>query len=278
MSIRPVTHRDTSKIAAQVVLLAAIAAAWASPASAQMSPEMGTAWNRYVAAVEREREDQHQSASADRFLAMDYGPRASDDRRAVMSGQIVVDSVESTIAGGRSINVPDAMVHRWRGAVFLPNVTIEGLLARLETAPPADEDVLQSAVLSRGHDEMRVFMRLRRRKVVTVVYNTEHDVRFERVSPLRATSRSVATRIAEVRDSARPDDTEYAPGDDHGFLWRLNAYWRYEQVPGGVIAECESISLSRSVPLLLRPILGPVVKGVARESLERTLNALRSYA
>jgi hypothetical protein len=111
-----------------------------------------------------------------------------------------------------------------------------------------------------------------------VVYNTEHDVRFERVSPLRATSRSVATRIAEVRDSARPDDAEYAPGDDHGFLWRLNAYWRYEQVPGGVIAECESISLSRSVPLLLRPSLGPVVKGVARESLERTLNALRTYA
>ena len=259
-------------------MLVAIAAVCASPAAAQVSPEMVKAWNRYVDVVEQERAEQRQSASADRFLAMDFGPRASDDRRAVMSGQIVVDSVEPTIAGGRSSEVPNAMVHRWRGAVFLPNVTIESLLARLEASPPTDEDILQSAVLSRGRDEMRVFMRLRRRKIVTVVYNTEHDVRFERVSALRAASTSVATRIAEVRDPARPADTEYAAGGDHGFLWRLNAYWRYQQVPGGVIAECESISLSRSVPAFLRPVLGPIVNGVARESLERTLNALRTYA
>jgi len=38
-------------------------------------------------------------------------------------------------------------------------------------------------------------------------------------------------------------------GDDRGFLWRLNAYWRYEQVAGGVIAECESITLSRDYRL-----------------------------
>jgi hypothetical protein len=259
-------------------MLAAIALVWASPAAAQLSPETEKAWNRYVAAVEREHADQRQSASADRFLAMDFGPRASDDRRAVLSGRPVINPVEAPLAAGKSIDVPDATVHRWRGAVFLPNVTIERLLAHLENAPPADEDVLQSAVLSRGQDEMRVFMRLRRRKIVTVVYNTEHDVRFERVSALRAASTSVATRIAEVREPDRPEDAEYAPGDDHGFLWRLNAYWRYQQVEGGVIAECESISLSRSVPKLLRPILGPVVNGVARESLERTLNALRTYA
>jgi hypothetical protein len=278
VSIRPVAHRDTSRTVGQVVILAAMALVWASPAAAQISSETGKAWNRYVAAVEREHADQRQLVSADRFLAMDFGPRASDDRRAVLSGRAVINPVEAPLAAGKSIDVPDATVHRWRGAVFLPNVTIERLLAHLENAPPADEDVLQSAVLSRGQDEMRVFMRLRRRKIVTVVYNTEHDVRFERVSALRAASTSVATRIAEVREADRPEGTEYAPGDDHGFLWRLNAYWRYQQVDGGVIAECESISLSRSVPVLLRPILGPVVNGVARESLERTLNALRTYA
>jgi hypothetical protein len=38
--------------------------------------------------------------------------------------------------------------------------------------------------------------------------------------------------------------------------------------------ECESVSLSRAVPLLLRPI-SPIVDGVARDSLERTLRSLR---
>jgi hypothetical protein len=64
-------------------------------------------------------------------------------------------------------------------------------------------------------------------------------------------------------------------GDDRGFLWRLNAYWRYEEVAGGVLAECESISLSRDVPSLVRYFVGPLVESAARDSMERTLTTLR---
>jgi hypothetical protein len=64
-------------------------------------------------------------------------------------------------------------------------------------------------------------------------------------------------------------------GDDRGFLWRLNAYWRYEAVPGGVIAECESVSLSRDVPFGLGLVAGPIIRSTARESMERTLESLR---
>ncbi len=249
-----------------------------SQAVAQGSPASGDAWNRYISAVERERANALQSTTGGRFLAMDVGPRASADRRAVLAGEVVVESLDSPFATGQTIEVPGAMVHRWRGAVLVPNVTVAQLLQRLEAAPPINEDVLGATVLRRGRDEMHVFLRLQRRKIVTVVYNTEHDVHFERLSSTRAVSTSVATRIAEVRNPGEPGESEYAPGDDHGFLWRLNAYWRYEQAAGGVIAECESISLSRSVPMLLRPIAGPIVNGVARESLERTLNALRAWS
>ena len=79
-----------------------------------------------------------------------------------------------------------------------------------------------------------------------------------------------------MQDAGTAKEREKAPGDDSGYLWRLNAYWRYEAVPGGVLIECESVSLSRTVPLVLRRPSAPMVDGVARDSLERTLRSLRA--
>ncbi len=44
-----------------------------------------------------------------------------------------------------------------------------------------------------------------------------------------------------------------------------------------MLIECESISLSRSVPFMVRPVVGPIANRIARESLERTLRSLRAY-
>jgi hypothetical protein len=78
-----------------------------------------------------------------------------------------------------------------------------------------------------------------------------------------ATARSVATSIRETG------------GRDRGFLWRLNSYWRYRQVAGGVVVELESITLSRSIPGVIRPIAMPIVHHIARESMARTLDTFR---
>jgi hypothetical protein len=107
------------------------------------------------------------------------------------------------------------------------------------------------------------------------VYNTEHDVRYQRQDVDRASSSSRATKIAELVNAGSPLEREKPVGQDRGFLWRLNSYWRYEQVEGGVIVECESVSLSRNVPAAGRFFLGRVINGVARESMERTLVSLK---
>jgi hypothetical protein len=88
-------------------------------------------------------------------------------------------------------------------------------------------------------------------------------------------ARSSAIRVATLRDAGTAKEREKAASDDSGFLWKLNAYWRYEEVDGGVLVECESVSLSRSVPLLVRPVANPIVDRIARESLARTLESLR---
>ena len=170
-------------------------------------------------------------------------------------------------ADGESIAVPGATIHRWRGAILIPDVTVDRVVDALlyPGTPPAQEDVLEARVLERAGTRLRVYLRLERTAIVTATYDTEHDVSFARHSPRVATSRSVATRITETS------------GGDRGFLWKLNSYWRYLQVDGGVQVELESLSLSRDIPRLVKPLARPVIDRIARESLERTLRALRRH-
>lgn len=246
----------------------------AGVAAARLRPEALAGWKRYVAAVEQRRATEAHDAS--RFLVMDFLPGAEESRRKALGGEMIVRSMEARDSRGGAIDVQSASVHHWYGAVFLPGVSLDRLIATLESeAPPTGPDVIRSAVLDRAPGSPRVFLRLRRTRIVTVVYDTVHDVRFVRNGLGRASSVSVATKIAEIADPGTPHERELAPEDDHGFLWRLNAYWRYESTGGGVLAECESISLSRDVPFGLQTIASPLINGAARESMERALSELQ---
>jgi hypothetical protein len=210
-----------------------------SPVDATAGPSQATlrAWDAYVAQAEAQ---------------LDRAPR------------LVVRAGAHTTEGA-STDAPGGTISDWRGAAFLPGITLDQLLHRLQHpgTPPPQEDVVSSRVISRSADGLRVSIRLVRRSIVTVSYDTEHEMTFRRRTPTLATARSVATRIEEIG------------GDDHGFLWRLNSYWRYEERAGGVMVELRSLTLSRDVPSLLRPIASPLVRRVARESMVRTLEALR---
>lgn len=240
-------------------------AALGVPARAEAGPSAATvaAWISYTSAVET------------RFLAAPAsggGFFARDWRARVSGGAVATLRLDTPSA-------PDGRIHHWVGAVFVPGATLDGVLARLERGAGHEaelyEDVLASRLLQRSGDRFTIYMKLRRSAVITVTYNTEHQVEYRRLGAHRATSQSVATKIAELSEAGTPREREKPPGDDNGFLWRLNAYWRYEQMDGGVLVECESVSLSRSVPFAIRPIASPIVDRIARESLEKTLRTLR---
>ncbi len=258
------------------VFMAAAAVATPAPVGALLTPEAIAGWTRYVAATDRR--IAQELASRDRFLVQDFRPDAPANRRAVLGGLIVVEAMTTSGPRGEALVVPDAMVHHWRGAVLIPGVRLDAVLRTLQGGAPGarQEDVLASRVVERGPDWMRVFLRLQRRKFVTVVYNTEHLVTFRRHGATRASSASTATRIAEIESPGTPAERELSPGHDRGFLWRWNAYWRYEEAPGGVIAECESISLSRDIPAIIRYMVSSLIASTARESMDRTLATLRA--
>ena len=231
--------------------------------AADVTPRMIAAWDRYVGTVEARLGHEIQ-ADGSRTLTARLG-----------QGEMVIDEVEGNgrDAGGGTIS-------HWRGSVFIRDVTLDELLeaaawkGRAETYRP--EDVLDAKVLSRGPDSLRLFLKLRRKAIVTAAYNTEHQIDFEKVSETRAASRSISTRIAELRDVGTSRERELPPGEDRGFMWRLNSYWRYDTVPGGVVVQLESLTLSRDVPWAVSAVASPIINRIARESMVRTLTSLRA--
>jgi hypothetical protein len=255
-----------------LLIVALTLAGGVAVAAMDLRPEALATWQAYVAATEHRRA--RESRDRDRFLALDFTDTAAADRRQVMDGQVVITQVDDVTRGRPDVEVRSAKVHHWRGAVLVRGLTVDALLASLEQSPPPQDDVLRAHVLARGPDSMDVYLRLRRSRFMTVVYDTEHRVTFERLGPGRAASATVATRIVEVDAPGTADERPLAAGEDHGFLWRLHAYWRYEAVDDGVIAECESLALSRPVPFGLGLIAGPIINGTAHGSMEAALGAV----
>ena len=235
-------------------------------------------WTTYVEATERRIARELESGSG--FLVLDFQSFAGADQelRTIAAGGIPVAPMATFDSWGRGIAVDGGAIHHWRGCVMVPGVDLGEVLSRIANPGPLDErqeDVLDSAVLGRGPDWLKIYLKLQRSKIVTVVYNTEHLVSYRRHNRARASSRSEALKIAELEFPNSGREKEKPQGSDHGFLWRLNSYWRYRQVDGGVLIECESVSLSRSVPAVLEFLIRPIINRMARQSMQRTLAGLR---
>jgi hypothetical protein len=193
-------------------------------------------------------------------------------------GDVKMKKLE-TRENGEPIRCPGGMIHHWVGLIFIPGAKLDQVLGILEDydrhSAYYTPDVERSKLESRDGDHFRVFLRFRRHKVITVVLNTEHDVQYYRDSPERAHSRSSAVRIAEVENPGESDEREKTPGDDGGFLWRMETWWRMEERNGGVYVQSEVASLTRNIPTGLGWLIGPFVTSIPRESLTFTLEATR---
>ena len=271
------SHHVVFRAAAKPAALAAALAAGSTAGlgAAELKDKTVAAWERYVAATERRIAGELNDA--ERFLALDFAGGAAEARRKVLAGGVVVERMEARDSAGRKIKVPSGAVHHWRGSILIPGITLDDLLHGLMHAVAPEEiqkDVLESRLIASDGDRRQVFLKVRRESVVTVHYNTEHRVVYTRHGSGRASSRSASTRIAELEDAGSPAEREKPIGRDRGFLWRLNAYWRYQAVDGGVVVECESVSLSRGVPPVLNWMIRPIINRTARAALSDTLTSM----
>ncbi len=248
------------------------------PALPKLKTETQGAFARYVKLAEARNEDELKRGTG--LLWVDGLPaeQRADAYAALKRGEVKMQKLE-ILDSNKPIACPGGMIHHWSGVVFLPAAKLEDVLGVLEDYDRHSvyytPDVERSKIESREGDHFRVFLRFRRHKVITVVLDTEHEVHYFHDAPGKAHSRSSAVRIAEVENAGKSNEREKTPGDDDGFMWRMETWWRMEERDGGVYVQSEVASLTRDIPSGLGWMIRPFVADIPKESLTFTLQATR---
>jgi hypothetical protein len=244
--------------------LSAVSALLMAGAALAEAPAAATAaFDAYVGVVEGRLARQH-SAGGEALSAT--------DQERLRRGEMVIEKLGSKEVSG-------AMLHHWRGTAFVQGATAEDfehLMRDFGDYPKRfAPQVVATRVLAQHGDQYRVLMRVKQKHIITVVMDTAYEVTFGRVDASRGYSTSKSTRVTEIADPGTPQERALGPDEEHGFLWRQNTYWTYEQRDGGLYMQIESVSLSRAIPHGLGWVVGPFVQSVPRESLEFTLGRVR---
>ena len=243
--VKAITYTAPRVLAFLLVMLAlhqmpAQSARAGEPALPKLKTETQGAFERYLKLAEARNEGELRRGTA--LLWIDGLPeeQRAEAYAALKRGEVKMQKLE-IFDNNKPIACPGGMIHHWTGVVFIPAAKLEDVLGVLEDydrhsvyyAP----DVERSKLESRDGEHFRVFLRFRRHKVITVVLNTEHEVQYFHDAPGKAHSRSSAVRIAEVENAGKSDEREKTPGNDDGFMWRMETWWRMEERDGGVYVQ-----------------------------------------
>lgn len=242
-------------------------------------PEAVVGFDSYVQAVEARLADQHRAQ--DGFLTT--SARDAHGARPLQDGELIVERI--TPAAGADL--PGALLHHWRGTAFARGASaadFELILREFNNYPRHfAPQVVQAGVLAhpagKVEDHVEARLRVRQQHLITVVMDTTYEVSFGRLDAQRGWSTARSKEIREIQGAGTAKERALPTGEEHGYLWRINTYWSWEERDGGVYLQMESVSLTRSIPRGLGWAVDPLVESIPRESLEFTLrsacNALR---
>ncbi|MGH9745230.1 MAG: hypothetical protein ACRD59_03870 [Candidatus Acidiferrales bacterium] len=266
-------------VATALILALALLSSVATPAAvADLKQPAIDAFNHYARLTETQIDAE--LARRQPFLWIEALPESRREAAyaQLRNGNVVIERME-TLDGGKQIEVPGGMIHHWIGTIFIPGATLAQTLALEQDYDHQQEyfrpDVMRSKIDRRNGNDFVIELRFYKKKVITTVIDTTHEVHYQPIDATHEWSRSRTTRVQEVDDAGKPDEKLEPEGRDRGFLWRMNTYWRFEEKDVGTYVECQSISLTRDIPALLSWMISSYVESVPRESLTFTLATTR---
>jgi len=248
-------------------------------AAADLKPQAAQGYERYLQLTEERMKAE--LAPGGIFLSVDGLPEAqrTDAHARLQRGEVVTTRLRTNDPKG-SARTPDALIHHWVGIIFIPGASLGQVLALLRDYDHHHEyyqpEVAGSKTVEHSGNDFKIYYRLTRKKIITVVLDTDYDVHYHAMDAARAFSDSHATRIAQIEHPGEPGERQLTPGKDGGFLWRLDSYWRFLDTGRGVYVQCEAVSLTRDIPTGLHWLVGPFIESIPRESLEFTLQSTRN--
>lgn len=207
------------------------------------------------------------------FLWVDEEP---DRRGRLKRGDILV----APFNGHGVQRVANGLIHDWIGAVFIPNATIQGLLAVVHDYDRYKEFyrpvVADSKLLACTEADQRFFMVWQKRVLfVSAAIEGQYEAHDFAAGARRGYNIANTTQMQEIGDYRQTGEHLLPPGEGNGFIWRLHSIAKYEQRDGGVYLELEAIALTRDIPPSIRWMVGPVVNRLSINSLATSLRETR---
>ena len=245
--------------------------------AADLKAETAAAFDRYVQVTEAQMDEGLRNGD---FLLMDRWPERRRDglTAQLRRGDIYVEHLH-TLDDNHSIAIPHGLIHDWIGIAFIPGTTLAETLSVLRDYDNHHNiykpEVRASKLLERDGNTSKTFVQFFSKSIVTVVLNANFTVEFRQVTPAQAETRSHSTRIVELDRAGDPNQRELPAGKDHGYLWRLDSYWRLEEADGGVYMQVESVALSRGIPLVVAWFVDPLVHRISRAFMSNLVAATR---
>jgi hypothetical protein len=243
--------------------------------AASLSPSAERAYEIYVANLEARLARQH--SRPETYLAVLAADRGHQDRFA---RPLIPDDIQVHPVNGGTWQAPGALLHHWRGTAFVPNANAAEMLAVLRDfshfSGYYSPQVVSARALTDNGQTATLAIRFREQRVVTIVLDGEYKVESRLSGHDRGYSISRSLHFWQVDNPGTPQERHRPEGQDGGFLWRLNSYWSFTRVHGGLRMECEAVSLTRDVPVGLGWLVTPVIADLPREALEFTLRATRN--
>lgn len=248
----------------------------------QLQPKTLAAFDRYVTVTEARIATELDGRKPFLWVNNLAGAAKTDAMARLMRGEVIPARLE-TWDKGKRIDVDGGLIHHWIGSVLLPGVSLakaRAVVERYDQYPRVLGPMVQRAkVLHHTGDEFLVQMRTSMTKlIVTVVIDADYRVAYRTINSSKLYTKSVAENVFEVQSAGQTGERKVQGDKSGGFLWRLNTYCSFEEIQSGTIEQCESISLTRGIPLLAKPFVGPFVNSIPRETLEYTLSHVRDEA
>src|SRR5438445_2849532 len=200
----------------------------------------------------------------------------SGRNQRVHQGEILISPARE--AGPQKVH--DGLIHDWIGAIFIPSVKINDVLAVVHDYNRYRDfygpTVIESKLLGRTGQEYEFSMLgLKRVLFEKIVLEGQFESHCLQLDERRRYCISYSTRVQEIKDYGQPDSHKLPTDEGHGYIWRLYSLTKFEERDGGVYIEVEAIALSRDISASVRWLTKPGVERVSRNSMSTILQLTR---
>ena len=228
-------------------------------------------WKEYVKTADSDVSGR--IASGRPFLRLDDFPKGSQQ---VTMGEVFVIPRN----GHGTLSVPRGLIHDWIGTIFIPNVTLDRVLA-VARDYASYKDLYKPIVASSrligcsGGEQEFSMLWLHHALVRTVAIESDLKSRDYDIGNGKSYNVAWATRLQEIEDFGQSDEHLLPPDQGSGFLWRVHSITKYEQRDGGTYVELEGMALTRDIPLGIGWLVKPIIEQLSRVSIATFLRKTR---